>query len=192
VARNDTPPGPRGGDGGRRKSSQYAIRLKEKQKLRFNYGITESQLIRYVREARRVKGSTGEVLLQLLEMRLDNIVYRLGFLPTIAAARQAIRHGHILLNDKKATIPSHQCHPQDTILISPKKRSQPLIDAWLTRKNRWMMPPHLRVDHERNVGVVNGVVDRAWVGLEGRPLGLETVSSGLNELLVVEFYSRKL
>jgi small subunit ribosomal protein S4 len=94
-------------------------------KLRFNYGVTESQLIRYVREARKVKGSTGEVLLQLLEMRLDNILFRLGFTPTIASARQAIRHGHIVVNDRKATIPSYQCHPQDTILISPKNDLNP-------------------------------------------------------------------
>ena len=89
-----------------RKVSQYGIRLQEKQKIRFHYGITESQLIRYVRFARKLKGSTGEILLQLLEMRFDNVVFRLGFAPTMSAARQLIRHGHLRVNGKKATIPS--------------------------------------------------------------------------------------
>ena len=105
-----------------KKLSQYGIRLQEKQKLRFNYGITESQLIRYVRKARKLKGSTGEILLQLLEMRLDNIVFRLGIAPTIAAARQLIGHGHIVLNNEKVTIPSYDCKINDTISVSTKKK----------------------------------------------------------------------
>lgn len=180
TANKEAPPGQRSGAEGRRKISQYAIRLQEKQKLRFNYGITESQLIRYVREARKVKGSTGEVLLQRLEMRLDNILFRLGFAPTIASARQAIRHGHILVNQKKATIPSSQCQPQDSIQISPKTRSQLVLNSWLERRDKWAIPPHLQVDLETKIGVVNRIVDRPWVGLK------------LNELLIVEFYSRKL
>lgn len=129
-----------------------------------------------------MKGSTGEVLLQLLEMRLDNILFRLGFAPTIASARQAIRHGHILVNDRKATIPSYQCCPHDRILISPKKGSQVLFDSWLERKDGWTIPPHLNVvDREKKVGVVGRVVDRPSIGLKK-----------LNELLIVEFYSRKL
>ena len=127
-----------------------------------------------------MKGSTGEVLLQLLEMRLDNILFRFGFAPTIASARQAIRHGHILVNEKKATIPSYQCQSQDIILISPKKRSQSLLNLWLEKKDRWRIPPHLRLDQEKKAGIVNRVVDRPEVGLK------------MNELLIVEFYSRKL
>ena len=180
TATKEAPPGQRSGSEQRKKHSQYAIRLQEKQKLRFNYGITESQLIRYVREARKVKGSTGEVLLQFLEMRLDNILFRLGFTPTIASARQAIRHGHIIVNDRKATIPSYQCHPQDTVLISSKRRSQPFVASWLQRRDRWTLPPHLCLDEEKRMGLVGRVVDRPWVGLK------------LNELLIVEFYSRKL
>ena len=114
-----TPPGQHGTSV--KKLSQYGIRLQEKQKLRFNYGITESQLIRYVRKARKIKGSTGEILLQLLEMRLDNIVFRLGIAPTIAAARQLIGHGHIIVNNEKVTIPSYQCKPKDSISVSKKK-----------------------------------------------------------------------
>ena len=82
-------------------TSEYGIRLQEKQKLRYNYGISEKQLLAYVKEARRLRGPTGTILLQLLEMRLENIVYRLGFAPTIPAARQFVTHGHICVNGKK-------------------------------------------------------------------------------------------
>jgi len=105
------------------KESQYAIRLKEKQKLRFNYGISERQLISYVREARRRSGSTGEILLQLLEMRLDNIVFRLGFAPTIASARQLISHGHIAINGIRTNIPSYLCKINDTISVAENSKN---------------------------------------------------------------------
>ena len=82
--------------------SSYAVRLQEKQKLRYHYGLSEKQLLSYVKEARRLKGSTGSVLLQLLEMRLDNIVYRLGIGNTIPASRQIVNHGHIYVNGKKS------------------------------------------------------------------------------------------
>ena len=97
------PPGQHGpGKAGRKSSlSEYGIRLQEKQKLRYNYGISEKQLLSYVKEARRLPGATGSILLQILEMRLDNIVYRLGFAPTISAARQIVSHGHITVNGKK-------------------------------------------------------------------------------------------
>lgn len=99
----------------RRKNSQYAIRLQEKQKVRYQYGLTESQLLRYVKKARRMKGSTGEIIMNLLEKRLDATVYRLGYAPTIRAARQLVNHGHILVNSKKINIPSYQCENQDKI-----------------------------------------------------------------------------
>jgi small subunit ribosomal protein S4 len=98
--------------------SPYA--LLEKQKLRFNYNITERQLLRYVIQAKKSTGSTGEVLLELLEMRLDNIVYRLGMAPTIVAARQLVGHGHILVNQAKVDIPSYSCS-KDIISIKNKK-----------------------------------------------------------------------
>merc|ERR1711879_732302 len=82
-----------------KKLTQYAIRLEEKQKLRFNYGLSEKQLMNYVRQAKKVKGATGNILLQLLEMRLDNIIFRLGMAPTIAAARQIVGHKHIMVNN---------------------------------------------------------------------------------------------
>jgi small subunit ribosomal protein S4 len=163
-----------------KKPSQYGIRLQEKQKLRFNYGITESQLIRYVRKARKLKGSTGEILLQLLEMRLDNVVFRLGIAPTIIAARQLISHGHILVNTKKVTIPSYQCKPNESISISNKKNSRELVQNFFKTSNILSVPTHLTFNKETLTGTINNVVNRESVGLT------------LNELLIVEYYSRKI
>lgn len=162
-----------------RKLSQYGIRLQEKQKMRFHYGITESQLVRYVRFARRLKGSTGEVLLQLLEMRLDNIVYRLGFAPTMSAARQLVRHGHIRVNGKKATIPSYQCRPKDVLTVSDKKGARALVTQNMESLNNRPVPAYVTCDASSLRGTVNQVIDRQSVGLS------------LNELLIVEYYSRK-
>ena len=159
------------------KESQYAIRLKEKQKLRFNYGISERQLISYVREARRRKGSTGELLLQLLEMRLDNIIFRLGFCPTIAAARQLISHGHVLVNKKKINIPSYICKVND--LISIAETSKALIKNSLERSNNESIPGHLDLNKEQLTATITSLISRNFVKLQ------------INELLVVEYYSRK-
>nr|YP_010265850.1 ribosomal protein S4 [Botrychium ternatum]UHY94419.1 ribosomal protein S4 [Botrychium ternatum] len=98
-----------------RKISQYCIRLEAKQRLRFNYGLTERQLLKHVRIARRARGSTGQVSLQSLEMRLDNILFRLGMSPTIPGARQLVNHGHILVNDRIVDIPSYHREPNDVI-----------------------------------------------------------------------------
>jgi small subunit ribosomal protein S4 len=181
----DFPPGQhgpkkRGGGSQKSKESQYAVRLKEKQKLRFNYGISERQLISYVREARRRKGSTGEILLQLLEMRLDNIIFRLGFAPTIAAARQTISHGHVLINNQRVNIPSYICKINDSISIATS--SQKFVKTVLERSsnNLTLTAPHLEVNSEKFTAVVRDNVPREGVGLQ------------INELLVVEFYSRKM
>lgn len=164
-----------------RKLSQYCIRLQEKQKMRFHYGVTESQLIRYVRFARRLKGSTGEVLLQLLEMRLDNIVYRLGFAPTMSAARQLVRHGHIRLNGQRTTIPSYQCRPKDVVTVSDKKGARDLVNQNMaTLGDTRTIPTFVTRDSGALRGTINRVTDRQSAGL------------ALNELLIVEFYSRKI
>ena len=115
VPNRTYPAGQHGPSAGMQKMSQYRVRLQEKQKLRFNYGVSESQLLKYVRRARRAKGSSGEILLQLLEMRLDNTVFRLGFAPSIRAARQYVSHGLITVNGKALTIPSYHCVTNDTI-----------------------------------------------------------------------------
>ena len=108
--------------------SDYLIRLKVKQRLRFNYGLTERQLVNYVKKAKKIKEATGQVLLQLLEMRLDNIVFRLNMAPTIAAARQLISHGHIRVNNKKVNIASYMCKPKDVISVSMKQKSLKLVN----------------------------------------------------------------
>jgi len=108
--------------------SDYLIRLKVKQRLRFNYGLSERQLVNYVQKAKKIKEATGQVLLQLLEMRLDNIVFRLNMAPTIVAARQIISHGHICINTKKVDIPSYMCKPKDVISVSMKQNSLKLIN----------------------------------------------------------------
>jgi len=121
------------------KSSDYKIRLFEKQKLRYNYGLTERQLRKYVVEARRKKGSTAFYLMQLLEMRLDTIIFRLGLASTIPAARQFVNHGHLLINGKKINIPSFQCHPTDIITVKNKKvhLKQPLKPQWRILFHIW-------------------------------------------------------
>jgi small subunit ribosomal protein S4 len=108
--------------------SDYLIRLKVKQRLRFNYGITERQLVNYVRKAKKIKEATGQVLLQLLEMRLDNIVFRLNMAPTIMAARQLINHGHIKVNNRKVDIASYTCQLKDVISVAMKARSLKLVN----------------------------------------------------------------
>lgn len=177
VTKRITPPGQHGS--AQKKPSQYGIRLQEKQKLRYNYGVSERQLIKYVRQARKIKGSTGEVLLQLLEMRLDNIVFRLGLAPTVVAARQFINHGHFLVNNKKVNIPSYRCKPNDFISISGKKQSKYLITKTLERGDTRGIPSHLTFNKQELTGVVNDLSPRQSVDLK------------INELLVVEFYSRK-
>ena len=162
-----------------RKPSEYAIRLEEKQKLRFNYGVTEKQLLRYVRDARKIKGSTGEALLQLLEMRLDNIVFRLGMAPTIPSARQLVNHGHICVDGKRLSIPSYQCQAGETISVRTNPRSKQLVEAYLAFPGLANIPSHLEFDKNALKGKINGIIERDWVALQ------------LNELLIVEYYSRK-
>nr|YP_009472647.1 ribosomal protein S4 [Rhipilia penicilloides]ARO74280.1 ribosomal protein S4 [Rhipilia penicilloides] len=104
----------------KQKNKAYSLRLIEKQKLRYNYGLTEQNLANYVRKAQKHKNSTGEILLKNLEMRLDNIVFRCGFTSTLPAARQLITHGHVFLNGQKRTRPSLLCKPQDAITLHKK------------------------------------------------------------------------
>jgi small subunit ribosomal protein S4 len=177
TARHQYPPGQHGQ--ARRKLSEYAIRLQEKQKLRYNYGVTEKQLVRYVRKARRAAGSTGQTLLQLLEMRLDNTVFRMGMAPTIPAARQLVNHGHVTVNGGVVDIPSYNCRPGDVIAVRDRARSRELVAANLQYPGLANLPNHLEFDKDKMVGKVNGVVEREWVALQ------------INELLVVEYYSRK-
>nr|WGO00013.1 small ribosomal protein subunit 4 [Brachydontium trichodes] len=158
-----------------KKISQYRIRLEEKQKLRFHYGITERQLLNYVRIARKAKGSTGQILLQLLEMRLDNVIFRLGMAPTIPGARQLVNHKHILVNNRIINIPSYRCKPQDFITIKDRQKSQAMIHF----SQKYKVPNHLTFNSLEKKGLVNQILDHESIGLK------------INELLVVEYYSRQ-
>ncbi|MEM7553751.1 MAG: 30S ribosomal protein S4 [Cyanobacteria bacterium P01_A01_bin.84] len=177
TPRRAYPPGQHGQN--RKKRSEYAIRLEEKQKLKFNYGLTEKQLLRYVRKSRKVTGSTGQVLLQLLEMRLDNTIFRLGMAPTIPAARQLVNHGHVTINGKEVNIASYQCRPGEEIGVRDNNKSRKLVEANLQYPGLANLPSHLEFDKNKMVGKVNGLCEREWVALS------------VNELLVVEYYSRK-
>jgi small subunit ribosomal protein S4 len=163
----------------RKKSSEYAIRLEEKQKLRLNYGVTEKQMLRYVRKARRASGSTGLVLLQLLEMRLDNTVFRMGMAPTIPAARQLVNHGHVTVNGKTVDIASYQCRAGEVVTIRERAGTKQLVENNLQYPGLANLPSHLEFDKKTLVGKVNGIVEREWIALQ------------VNELLVVEYYSRQ-
>lgn len=179
-------------------SDDYKERLLEKQKIRFNYGVTEKQLLSYYKEAKRRQGATGTLLLELLESRLDCVVYRLGFAPTIPAARQIVNHGHIVVNKKNINIPSFLCQKGD--IISPKNRDQSkkliqenfelqqqkrkLIQRRMKRvnltKSRFnsLLPSHLEINNENFEGKYLSPVKRKDVLLR------------INELKVVEYYSR--
>lgn len=171
------PPGQHGQE--RKKRSEYAVRLEEKQKLRFNYGVNERQLLRYVRKARRASGSTGQVLLQLLEMRLDNTVFRLGMAPTIPGARQVVNHGHITVNGRVVDIASYQCRPGDVVSVKDKETSRKLVEQNLQYPGLANLPNHLEFDKSKLTGKVNSVIEREWIAIQ------------INELLVVEYYSRQ-
>ena len=165
--------------GVKKKSSQYGIRLETKQKLRFHYGITEKQLVRYVKRARSLSGSTGKILIKLLEMRLDNTIFRVGLAPTIPAARQIINHGHILVNNNKMNIPSYQCQPNDKISINKIDKNSNWIKK-LENKNLKLnlIPSHLNFEIESNNITISNSIKYEEAGLD------------LNELLIVEYYSR--
>lgn len=162
-----------------KKPSEYALRLEEKQKLRYNYGISEKQLLNNVKIAKKVQGSTGIILLQILEMRLDNTIFRLGFAPTIPAARQLVNHKHILVNNRIVSIASYQCKTGDSITIRNKKSSTEIVKNYMKYPGLANLPNHLERNNNNLEAKVNGIVERDWVSLQ------------LNELLVVEYYSRK-
>lgn len=156
--------------------------MEAKQRLRFNYGSTERQLLKYVRVARKAKGSTGQVLLQLLEMRLDNIVFQSGISATIPAARQLVNHRHILVNNHIVDIPSYRCKPKDLITVRNRPSSSSGSKENIEFSRRKKIPDHLTFSFsEDNIpkGLVNGIANR------------ESIDLNINELLVVEYYSRQ-
>ena len=121
------PPGQHGNKSSRKRRSDYGVKLMEKQKIRFNYGLTETQMRRMIIDARKGKEPTGERFVQLLERRLDNVVFRAGFAPTIIAARQLVNHGHLTLNGKRVNIPSLRVKIGDEVTIKAKSKNIPII-----------------------------------------------------------------
>ncbi len=161
----------------RRKKSGYAVQLREKQKVKRIYGVLEKQFKNYFREATRMKGITGHNLLQLLERRLDNVVYRLGFAPSRSTARQLVRHNHILVNGRKVNIPSYLVKIGDEISIKEKSRSLQMILSSLER-NANDVPSWLELDLPNSKGVVKALPSRSDIVDE------------INEQLIVELYSK--
>jgi small subunit ribosomal protein S4 len=162
-----------------KKLTEYGIRLEEKQKLKFNYGLTESQLFRYVKEARRKKGVTGLILLQLLEMRLDTLCFTLGFASSIGQARQLVNHGHITINKKVISIPSFQCRLNDVVSVKEKSTSKTLVTNNIKNNQRSETPYNLKFDANLLEATVLDYCDRDDIQLQ------------LDELLVIEHYSRR-
>jgi len=179
VSKKSNRPGKDGTVEDNPKSTEYGVRLEEKQKLKFNYGLTESQLFRYVKEARRRKGVTGLILLQLLEMRLDTLCFNLGFAKSISQARQLVNHGHITVNKKVINIPSFQCRLNDIISIKEKSTSKNLIINNMKTVQRSEIPDNLKFDETKLEATVLDYCDRNDVQLQ------------LNELFVIEYYSRR-
>ncbi|MFN3597393.1 MAG: 30S ribosomal protein S4 [Rubricoccaceae bacterium] len=175
LERKPYPPGQHG-NARRRKESEYALQLKEKQKAKYTYGLLERQFRNLFEKASRKKGVTGENLLKFLEARLDNVVYRLGFARTRRQARQLVTHGHVMVNDRVSDIPSHMLQPGDIVEIRPKSKNLDVVRDALTRTRRSF--PHLEVDRERLTGKFLDFPER------------EDIPENIREQLIVELYSK--
>ena len=173
----DKPPGQHG-DKKNRRQSDYATQLFEKQKLRYIYGLLERQFRNYYTEAARRKGATGENLLQLLECRLDNVVYRMGFGATRAEARQLVSHRAIAVNGSVVNVPSFQVSPADVVSIRERAKKQTRIQDSLTVAEQMGFPEWLDVDTKKMQGVFKNVPERS------------DLPADINESLVVELYSK--
>lgn len=174
--RKNYPPGFHGINKKRRKTSEYGLQLKEKQKAKYTYGVLERQFSNLFEKASRSKGVTGEILLQLLESRLDNVVYRLGLAPTRAAARQLVTHRHIIVNDDIVSVPSYTLRPGDIISVREKSKSlEAITDSLGGRRNTvsW-----LEWDDSQMAGK-----------FMSRP-GRDEIPENIKEQLIVELYSK--
>ncbi len=171
------PPGMHGANKKRRKVSEYGLQLKEKQKVKYTYGILERQFRNSFKKADKSKGMTGVVLLQLLESRLDNVVFRLGLAASRPAARQLVTHRHILLNGNLCNIPSAQVKPGDLVAVREKSKSLEVIQDALSGFNHSKYP-WLDWDGESLTGKFNSVPER------------EDIPENIKEQLIVELYSK--
>lgn len=178
LERRAYPPGQHGLRAGRRKKSDYAIALGEKQKLKFQYGVLEKQFRGYYETAAQRRGVTGDILLQLIETRLDNVCYRLGFGNTRQASRQLVGHGHVLVNGRKVDVPSYNCKPGDVIKVGGKPSSQQLGLRMLDLMQAVPLKDWLTIDREKMEGSVARLPET------------EDIDPLVNVQLIVELYSR--
>ena len=178
LERRNFPPGQHGLRAGRKKKSEYSVALGEKQKLRFQYGVLERQFRKYYEEAARRRGVTGVLLLQMLELRLDNVCYRLGFGNSRQSARQLVNHGHVLVNGKCVDVPSYQCKPGDVIKVGAKASSQQLGLRMSDITQSVPLVDWLSIDREKMEGTISRVPER------------DDINPVVNEQLIVELYSR--
>ena len=162
----------------RRKESEYGMQLREKQKVKFIYGVLEKQFRGYYKHALRQEGVTGENLMRILESRLDNVVFRLGFARTRKEARQTVAHGHITVNGKRVDIPSYRVRPGDLVAVAPKAKELLVIKSALVSNERVTVPAWLEVDIEKLQGSVLSLPTRDQIDLD------------INEQLIVELYSK--
>lgn len=176
IKRRNYAPGQHGQ--GRTKTSDYGVQLREKQKVKRLYGLLEKQFRSYFERADRMKGVTGENLLMLLERRLDNVVYRLGFASSRAEARQLVRHGHFVLNGRKATIPSMQVKTGDVVELKEKSRAVASINEALDAVVRRGIPQWLELEREAFKGTAKNLPVR------------EDIVTPIQEQLIVELYSK--
>jgi len=174
----DNPPGMHGAGTRKPRQSDYGLQLREKQKLRRIYGILERQFRNYYKEASRLKGSTGENLLQLLEARLDNVVYRMGFGSTRAEARQLVNHKAIMVNGSIVNIPSYVVSPDDVVSVREKSRKQARIAEAMALAEQIGFPDWVDVNQTRFEGIFKAVPGRS------------ELPPDINEQLVVELYSK--
>ncbi|MDI6704032.1 MAG: 30S ribosomal protein S4 [bacterium] len=173
LVRRNYPPGQKGGDRGQKKLSDYGQQLREKQKAKYIYGIYERQFRNYFRKAKRMKGITGENLLQFLERRLDNVIFKLGWTASRRLARQWVCHGHILVNNRKVDIPSYLVKPNDRISVRREKMMKKIMET-----TGGEIPPWLELDREKNLARVLRFPNR------------DEISLPIDEQLVVTLYSK--
>ncbi|BAF69362.1 30S ribosomal protein S4 [Nitratiruptor sp. SB155-2] len=172
-------PYPPGQHGQRRsKISEYGLQLREKQKAKFMYGVAEKQFRNLFKEANRMEGNTGENLIKLLERRLDNVVYRMGFATTRRFARQLVNHGHVLVDGKRVNIPSFRVKPGQKIEIREKSKNNPQIQRSLELTNQTGIVPWVDVDKEKVFGIFTRIPER------------EEIDIPVEERLIVELYSK--
>ena len=161
-----------------RQMSDYGKQLIEKQRVRYTYGITEKQLVNYVKNSTQKEGDATETLLSTLEQRLDNVVYRLGLAPTRRAARQMVSHEHILVNGKKAGIPSHNLKIDDVVTVKEKSQKAPLFANFKDRMAEWKQPTWLTFNMKKMEGVLKSTPNK------------ENTETMFDLGIVMEYYSR--